>query len=218
MEKGIGKRKASKSMGRSRKGCMKGKGGPENASCSFRGVRQRTWGKWVAEIRGPNRGARLWLGTFNTSLEAASAYDAAALKLYGPSAKINLPSNRHHHHPPTGDAVEPNHPSANKGVQLNTLPQECRPQCHVEEEYSTSGDIVANSAFSDAQSGGGGGCLWESSLRPIDDAQMIPDWPDVMVESDFYWNSTTSDLLGALMESHEEIKDWDGLQEVPWSL
>ncbi|KAI8556122.1 hypothetical protein RHMOL_Rhmol05G0227500 [Rhododendron molle] len=215
MEKGIGKRKASESMGRSRKGCMKGKGGPENTSCSFRGVRQRTWGKWVAEIREPNRGARLWLGTFNTSLEAASAYDAAALKLYGPSAKLNLPSDRHHH-PPTGDAVEPNHPSANKGVQLNTLPQECRPRCHGEEE-STSGDIVANSAFSDAQSGGGG-YLWESGLCPIEDAHMIPDWPDVMVESDFYWNSTTSDLLGALMERDEEIMDWDGLQEVPWSL
>ncbi|GAB2267697.1 hypothetical protein Dimus_002680 [Dionaea muscipula] len=75
----------------SRKGCMRGKGGPENALCTYKGVRQRTWGKWVAEIREPNRGARLWLGTFNTSHEAALAYDAAARKLYGPQAKLNLP-------------------------------------------------------------------------------------------------------------------------------
>ncbi|XP_061366456.1 ethylene-responsive transcription factor ERF037-like [Gastrolobium bilobum] len=75
----------------SRKGCMRGKGGPENASCTYKGVRQRTWGKWVAEIREPNRGARLWLGTFETSHAAALAYDAAARKLYGSDAKLNLP-------------------------------------------------------------------------------------------------------------------------------
>ncbi|KAI8003034.1 Dehydration-responsive element-binding protein 2D [Camellia lanceoleosa] len=75
----------------SRKGCMRGKGGPENASCTYKGVRQRTWGKWVAEIREPNRGSRVWLGTFGTSVEAAMAYDSAARRLYGPGANLNLP-------------------------------------------------------------------------------------------------------------------------------
>ncbi|XP_058744273.1 dehydration-responsive element-binding protein 2D-like [Vicia villosa] len=66
------------------------KGGPENALCNYKGVRQRTWGKWVAEIREPKGGARLWLGTFNTCIEAALAYDAAAKRLYGESARLNL--------------------------------------------------------------------------------------------------------------------------------
>lgn len=75
----------------SKKGCMKGKGGPDNTRSNFRGVRQRTWGKWVAEIREPCGGSRLWLGTFHNAVEAALAYDEAARVMYGSSARLNLP-------------------------------------------------------------------------------------------------------------------------------
>lgn len=75
----------------SKKGCMKGKGGPDNTSSNFRGVRQRTWGKWVAEIREPSGGSRLWLGTFQNAVEAALAYDEAARAMYGSNARLNLP-------------------------------------------------------------------------------------------------------------------------------
>jgi len=74
-----------------KKGPTRGKGGPQNASCEYRGVRQRTWGKWVAEIREPKKRSRLWLGSFSTAEEAAMAYDEAARRLYGPDAYLNLP-------------------------------------------------------------------------------------------------------------------------------
>ncbi|KAL8467155.1 hypothetical protein ACS0TY_036027 [Phlomoides rotata] len=60
----------------------------------FKGVRMRSWGSWVSEIRAPNQKTRIWLGSYSTAEAAARAYDAALLCLRGSKANLNFPNSK----------------------------------------------------------------------------------------------------------------------------
>ncbi|KAJ6920007.1 hypothetical protein NC651_013814 [Populus alba x Populus x berolinensis] len=77
---------------------------PSPSGCKkrkYKGVRMRSWGSWVSEIRAPNQKTRIWLGSYSTPEAAARAYDAALFCLKGSAAALNFPITPSHYIPDT---------------------------------------------------------------------------------------------------------------------
>ncbi|CAN0873155.1 Ethylene-responsive transcription factor ERF011 [Linum grandiflorum] len=83
----------------------------------------RKWGKWVAEIREPNKRSRIWLGSYSTPVAAARAYDTAVFYLRGPSARLNFPDliDQHHLSPADVSAASIRKKATEVGAQVDAL-------------------------------------------------------------------------------------------------
>ncbi|XP_047084022.1 ethylene-responsive transcription factor ERF014-like [Lolium rigidum] len=83
---------------------------PAVAVRQYKGVRMRSWGSWVSEIRAPHQKRRIWLGSYATPEAAARAYDAALLRLKGSDAILNFPSSSTSTWQPTDSVADDSSP------------------------------------------------------------------------------------------------------------
>ncbi|PIN12238.1 hypothetical protein CDL12_15140 [Handroanthus impetiginosus] len=165
------------------------------------GVRMRSWGKWVSEIRQPRMKSRIWLGTYSTAEMAARAHDVAALSIKGDSAILNFPHLRDSLPRPASLSPRDVQDAAAKAAAMEELYLLDSPSCAEAEELGEIIELPSLEGSHDSSKSG-----TEFPFVDSEEGWLPPPW--WAVDTDFF-GDYFSDVMAGGGSGFESMQLWD---------